>query len=387
MWDPLHNWRYNLALSFFEHDHRWLHIILHMMLVVTPVLLTAIMFCSVYRIYRSYYEPVTINSAIVLTTTVSGVIPLQLRHFIKKYTLTNQYFLAAGALLTLPITYANLELPKRIINGAINKENFVTSKISISLSQIDYLLLLCGLFLLVLLANGILKFVLNYYKGSVSEGLIRRLRLYLLRQQRQPKARAQTNDVVPVIIQEVEPVCNFSGDSIAIPLLQGGTALTIITFMLVQNLTLGAAAITLLPIQILIIPRFQRKINRLVQQRLLSVRKLSQLLSKTTENGYAEQKQIRGFFNHLHGLRLKIFKTKYMMKAINNFIMNLTPFFFYTIGGYLVIEGKLSLGALVASLASYKDLASAIRELFNYYQSLQDARIRYREIVRFMHQQ
>ena len=76
-----------------------------------------------------------------------------------------------------------------------------------------------------------------------------------------------------------------------------------------------------------------------------------------------------------------------MMKAINNFIMNLTPFFFYTIGGYLVIEGKLSLGALVASLASYKDLASAIRELFNYYQSLQDARIRYREIVRFMHQQ
>ena len=388
MWDPLHNFSYNLALIFFDHDHRWLHIILHLVLVVTPLLLTAIMLCSAYQIIRSYYQAVEISSAMLLTTTVPAVIPLQLRHFIKKYTLTKQYFLAAGALLTLPITYANLELPKRIINGAIDKENFATSKISISLSQVDYLLLLCGLFLLVLLANGVLKFVINYYKGSVAEGLIRRLRLYILRQQRQGSAKVHSKDITPVIIQEVEPVCNFSGDSIAIPLLQGGSALTIITFMLVQNLTLGAAAITLLPIQILIIPRFQRSINRLVQQRLLSVRKLSQLLSAAgRENSYAEQKQIRGFFSHLHRLRMQIFKTKFMMKAINNFIMNLTPFFFYTIGGYLVIEGKLSLGALVASLASYKDLASAIRELFNYYQSLQDARIRYREIVRFIAQQ
>ena len=69
------------------------------------------------------------------------------------------------------------------------------------------------------------------------------------------------------------------------------------------------------------------------------------------------------------------------MKSLNNFIMNLTPFFFYTVGGYLVIEGKLSLGALVASLASYKDLASAIRELFKYYQTLQDARTRYSAMI------
>ena len=142
MWDPLHYFSYNLALSFFDHDHRWLHIILHLMLVVTPILLTAMLLCSAYRIIRIYYQPVTISSAMLLSTTVPAVIPLQLRHFIKKYTLTKQYFLAAGALLTLPITYANLELPKRIINGAIDKENFATSKISISLSQVDYLLLL-----------------------------------------------------------------------------------------------------------------------------------------------------------------------------------------------------------------------------------------------------
>jgi len=41
------------------------------------------------------------------------------------------------------------------------------------------------------------------------------------------------------------------------------------------------------------------------------------------------------------------------------------------------------MGALVASLASYKDLASSIRELFAYYQSYQDARVRYEEIYVF----
>ncbi len=69
----------------------------------------------------------------------------------------------------------------------------------------------------------------------------------------------------------------------------------------------------------------------------------------------------------MHILRIKLFKTKCLMKSINNFIMNLTPFLFYTIGGCLVIESQLLLGAWATSLASYKDLASTIRELFIYY--------------------
>ena len=72
------------------------------------------------------------------------------------------------------------------------------------------------------------------------------------------------------------------------------------------------------------------------------------------------------------------------MKSLNNFIMNLTPFFLYTIGGFMVLEGHLSLGSLVASLASYKDLAPAIKELFNYYQRIHDARLRYTEVLEFV---
>ncbi len=135
-----------------------------------------------------------------------------------------------------------------------------------------------------------------------------------------------------------------------------------------------------------VIPKFQRKINELVRKRVRAVRTLSSsiVLSFGEIDALSHHKEIRKQFSYLHRLRLRIFKIKYMMKSINNFIMNLTPFFFYTIGGYLVIEGNLSLGALVASLSSYKDLSSSVRELFTYYQTMQNAKIRYYEVRLFL---
>lgn len=72
------------------------------------------------------------------------------------------------------------------------------------------------------------------------------------------------------------------------------------------------------------------------------------------------------------------------MKAVNNFLTALTPFFFYSIGGYLVIEGGLTLGALVAVLAAYKDFSSPVRQLFKYYQTVEDVRIRFQELRLFL---
>src|SRR5262249_46056469 len=77
----------------------------------------------------------------------------------------------------------------------------------------------------------------------------------------------------------------------------------------------------------------------------------------------------------------EIYKRKFFMKFLNNFIAQLTPFFFYSIGGYLVITGGLSFGALVAVLAAYKDLASPWKELLDFYQITADSRQRYQQIV------
>jgi len=375
----------NLTIRLFDHDHLWLHLIVHVVLVIMPTVFVGIFLWIVFRLgFYRLFRILGIGKRIDRTSASFYKIPDHILTFVTRYTIKQQVLLGIGALATLPITYASLELPKRIINYAISAESYADSPASESYTQVDYLLLLCGLYLLVLLLNGILKYFVNFYKGSLAESLIRRLRLFVYQRKSNQRRTSQNSDIVPVIIQEVEPVCGFSGDSFAVPLLQGGTAITIITFMMVQNIALGAAAITLVPLQLLIIPRFQKKINALVQQRIGLVRSLSKNLSAPAKNagGYSV-KETNGLFLRIQDLRLKLFRVKYLSKAINNFIMNLTPFFFYTIGGYLVIEGKLSMGALVASLASYKDLASSIRELFAYYQSYQDARVRYEEIYVF----
>src|SRR5207248_9229290 len=94
-------------------------------------------------------------------------------------------------------------------------------------------------------------------------------------------------------------------------------------------------------------------------------------------------------FAHLLGaiydIRFEIYQRKFFVKFLNNFIAQLTPFFFYSIGGYLVIRCNLSFGALVAVLAAYKDLASPWKELLDFYQIKEDSRIKYEQIIEQFH--
>ena len=93
-------------------------------------------------------------------------------------------------------------------------------------------------------------------------------------------------------------------------------------------------------------------------------------------------------FAHLLGtiydIRFESFQRKFFVKFLNNFLNQLTPFFFFSIGGYLVIRGGpdgLSVGALAAVLLAYKDLASPWKELLDFYQMLQDSKIKYEQII------
>ena len=88
-------------------------------------------------------------------------------------------------------------------------------------------------------------------------------------------------------------------------------------------------------------------------------------------------------FKALEQVRRRIFRLKFFIKALNNFLTALTPFLFYSLGGYFVIEGRITLGALVAVLAAHKDFSAPLKELFRYYQALEDTRIRYQEITTF----
>eukprot|EP00752_Nemacystus_decipiens_P000606 g606.t1 len=297
-------------------------------------------------------------------------------------------------LLSFPFLYYSFDLPKQIINEAINVEQDMMEFLGVSVTQVQYLFILCGIFLALVVVNGLFKMKINTYKGVMSERLLRRLRYILVaRTLRFPLPQFQktsSGEIVTMVTAEVEPLGGFFGDAYALPAFQGGTFLTIMAFMFVQDPFLGLAAFALIPVQGYIIPKLQRKVNLLGKERVKLVRALSNRVGEVS-GGVPEVRahdhtghvlaDVSRQLGKIFEVRFEIYQRKFFMKFLNNFINQLTPFFFYAIGGYLVIKGELSFGALVAALAAYKDLAAPWKELLNYYQRLADSRIKYEQLI------
>src|SRR5437016_4739795 len=196
--------------------------------------------------------------------------------------------------------------------------------------------------------------------------------------------------IIPMITVECEQLGGFIGDAFNLPLFQGGQLLTIILFMFMQDPILGAAAIALYPIQGYIIPKLQFKVNQLGKQRVRTVRQVADRVQESAAGIVEIQandtvKLNLTDFAHVLGviydIRFEIYRRKFFTKFLNNFLGQLTPFFFFSLGGYLVIQGSLSLGALVAIIAAIKEMASPWNELLQFYQIKENSRITYEQIV------
>jgi len=315
--------------------------------------------------------------------------------FILKHSLRQQILLLLLTLSSFPFLYYSLNLPKTILNEAIReKAQFPHEFLGMEFERIPFLMVLCTLFLIMVLFNGAFKYCINTFKGQLGERMLRRFRyqLYqrLLRFPLTHFQKASSAQIIPMITAECESLGGFIGDAFAAPAFQGGTLLTLIIFMLVQDPVLGAAAIALYPVQGYVIPRLQRRVNALNKMRVRTMREVADRVHESAA-GMVEihandtvKLQLTDFahvLGRIYDIRFEVFRRKFFIKFLNNFIQQLTPFFFFSIGGYLVIRGNLSLGALGAVLLAYKDLASPWKELLDYYQQKEDSRIKYEQII------
>lgn len=314
--------------------------------------------------------------------------------FIWKYSARQQIYILLVTVLTYPVIYVLLELPKLIVNDAVQGDNFPRTILGFDFDQIPYLFLLCFTFLsLVVVSNG-LKFYLNVYKGRLGERMLRRLRFELFQRVlrfRLPHFRkVSSGEIIPMITSEVEDVGGYIGEAFALPAYQGGMLVVQIGFIFMQDPLLGLAAISSYPIQGYVIPLLQRKVVLLSRQRVRNIRVIA---DKVGENitGVAEihandaaawhSADISDRLYENFKIRYDIFNRKFLIKFLNNFMNQLTPFFFYLIGGYLVIQGNLSIGALLAVIAAYKDLAGPWKELLSFYQMTADVSVKYQTVV------
>jgi len=213
------------------------------------------------------------------------------------------------------------------------------------------------IFLTLVFINGGFKYYINTFKGRLGERMLRRLRYQLyhrmLRFPLSQFSKTSSAQIIPMITSECESLGGFIGDAFVTPVFQGGTLLTIIVFMFMQDPVLGAAAVALYPVQGYAIPKLQRKVNQLGKRRVRTVREVADRVHESAAGivdihaNDAVKRQLTAFA-HLMGtiydIRFEIYQRKFFVKFLNNFIAQLTPFFFYAIGGYLVIQGDLSFG-------------------------------------------
>ena len=294
--------------------------------------------------------------------------------FIWKYSKRDQLMLLALTILTFPFLYASLELPKRIINDAISAEMETITLLGAEFTQIQFLLILCVGYLAAVTAHGLFKMRLNTMKGVVAERLLRRFRFTLLsRMLRFPKAYFRTTsqgELVSMVTSEAEPMGGLMGDALAQPVFQAGQMLIIVIFLFMQSVWFGIAGVALIPLQAWLIPMLQRQINQLNKARIKEIRAFASEIGESAA-GISDLRTNGGVryrlavftsrLSRLFHIRFRIFQKKFFMKFLNNFITQLTPFFFYAVGRLCWPFGGISrLGRLVAALGAYKDLSSPV---------------------------
>ena len=335
------------------------------------------------------------------------------------HTKRDQLWILFVVLLSLPPYFLFFDLPKQIVNVPIIGAGFETEgatvrflEISFSvpawisssgqldlfsgfeLDRLAYLTVLCLAFLALVSINGMFKFYINTYKGRLGERTLRRLRYQLIDLvMRFPTPfvrRMKASEVATMIKDEVEPLGVFIGEAYVDPVFLSGQAIVAMMFIMVQNVWLGMIAFSIVLFQAMLIPRMRHKLLELGKARQLKARALAGRVGEILEGvseihvndtSNFERADISNRLGSIYFLRFDLYRRKFFIKFLNNFLSQITPFLFYFIGGYFAIKGTLDLGQLVAVIAAYKDLPNPIRDLINWDQTRLDVQIKYTAVI------
>src|SRR5215204_2691646 len=269
--------------------------------------------------------------------------------YIWRHSKRDQLIIFLVVLLSLPFYFASLDLPKRIVNEAIQGRPFedgrtTTRFLDLALSlpeglggriqlfsgfEVDRLTLLyglSGLFLFFVLVNGAFKYWINVAKGALGERMLRRMRFDLfaliLRFTPETLRTIKSSETATIIKDEVEPIGGFIGDAFITPAFLGTQALTALFFIIVQNVWLGFMAVAVIGIQFTVIPRMRRELLRLGKQRQIASRRLAGRVSEVVDgieavhvhHSYAwERAEIGDRLFQLFDLRFRIYRRKFMV--------------------------------------------------------------------------
>ena len=120
-----------------------LYVVLHVILIWAPL---ALILVVLIRVTQGLAKRATNVSGKRSGTVLQSGLPGSVFQLIFRHTRRDQFNLVVLGLISLPILYATLELPKRIINRAIDGPEHTTFMFGLKLTQTEHLFFLCGVY-------------------------------------------------------------------------------------------------------------------------------------------------------------------------------------------------------------------------------------------------
>jgi ABC-type multidrug transport system fused ATPase/permease subunit len=295
-----------------------------------------------------------------------------------------QCILLGVIVVTVFVRVLPLEMQKKIINQAI------------ALQRVDLLLMYCGYYLACVLSASGLKLVINALQNYIGQesltDLRKKLYAHILTLPMSFFRKASPGMVVSSLLSEVANTGEFVGQAVAVPVTNLLTLLAFAGYLFYLNPLMAVISMALYPIAILVIPALQKRANAANKERVDTGRKMSTLISETISgihevHGNAsfrlENRRYGAIADKLFQVRVVWNLYKFAIKVSNNFFQNLGPFVLFLVGGYLAINGRFDLGALVAFLSANEKLYDPWKELMDFYQTYQDAKVSYVRIMEY----
>lgn len=277
-----------------------------------------------------------------------------------------------------------LEMQKRIVNLAIG------------LGKVDLLFLYCGLYLAAVVLAGGLKFAINVLQTRLGQETLARIRkdlyAHILTLPLGFFRKASSGMVVSSLVTEVVAAGELVGQAVAVPVNNVLTLIAFAAYMFYLNPLLAALSFVIYPFILFSIPAMQRRANTANKARVDATRVMSGKIGETVSGIHEvhsnasyriENRRFGDYADQLMRIRITWNIYRNAIKVMNNLFQNMGPFVLFIVGGYLAIHGRFDLGALVAFLSAYEKLYDPWRELLEFYQVYQDARVSYKRLMEY----
>jgi ABC-type bacteriocin/lantibiotic exporter with double-glycine peptidase domain len=277
------------------------------------------------------------------------------------------------SVLVAALAAAPLKLQQLIVNGLVHG------------GDRQRLVWLCLGLLAVVLLSAALKFAVNLSISVVGERVVLLIRERLYRNAVGAAAAGHAprrGALVAKLSAEAEAVGSFAGAALASPIMQLGTLVSVIAFILASQPWLGLLALAVVLPQAAIVIAIQSRINRRVRERVQALRDVSDRISDG--DPAALDPRVVADFHDVYAVRRRIFGLKLSAKLALSAISAVGVAGILLLGGLLVLAGRSDVGTVVASLSGLGRIEKPWRELVGFFRSLSTVRVQYEMLAGFL---